>query len=120
MGEFLTRVKLGVVGTLSALIAVGAIFLGLSDIGPNLFRALVGAVVFIGYIVWEAIPSHLSSQQENILVAVVCFFGFGTVAWEVTINNEPISSSDYWVWGGLLISVLAIYGLTALMRRENM
>ncbi|PYZ02456.1 hypothetical protein C8039_19135 [Halogeometricum sp. wsp3] len=50
MGEFLTRVKLGIVktafGIASALIAVGAIFLGLSDIGPNLFRALVGAVVF--------------------------------------------------------------------------
>ncbi|ELZ95829.1 hypothetical protein C440_06052 [Haloferax mucosum ATCC BAA-1512] len=118
MSDSAMRVRVGFIGGLSVLVFVGFVFLGLSDTGLGPAKAIVGAVMFSGYILWKGLPNHLSPRRDDILVGTVCFLGFGLVAWDVVVNGEPVSESDLVTWGALSVAVLLIYGWVRMANRR--
>lgn len=79
MSHLPARINFGVAGVLSAVIFAALMYVGLSEGKPGPFKAFVAAIVFIGYVVYQATQGHLSPQKDTALAGVVCLIGFETI-----------------------------------------
>lgn len=104
---------------LSAVIFAALMYVGLSKGKPGPFEAFVAAIVFIGYVVYQATQGHLSPQKDTALAGMVCLIGFGTITWEVLVDGEQVIREDLVTWGGLLIAIVVLAGWTLLARRHE-
>lgn len=119
MKSFPTRVKFGAVGVLSIIIFSASIFVGVSDTGPGLVRAVLSSIMLIGLLTYKATLGHLSSRQSTILTGTISLLGFGIVAWEVFVNGEKVSNDDLVTWVILSVAIVVLGGLMLLARRRD-
>ncbi|WP_128478327.1 hypothetical protein [Halorussus pelagicus] len=119
MKSFLTRVKFGVVGVLSIIIFSGAIFVGFSDTGPGLIKAVLLSILIIGYLIYKATLGHLTPRQDTILTGTISLLGFGIVAWEIFVNGDTVSRDDLVTWVVLSVAIAVIGASTLLPGRRD-